>query len=415
MELITNRNNDEKNDRFGFYLSQAAKKTNVYIAVAFFTNNNFIEKALQNDCAVKLIVRLSKATSPKALRKIINLPNIEIRYYTSNHFHPKLYIFENDCAFIGSSNLTESALGINSEVNVKIEEENEEPFFQQLYGLFQEYWEQAIPLTLKDLSIFENIVDSNPDAGNDLFGKIKDALGEKNFNNFENKNKINQKSLFIDNFKRLYINYINNFKRLTEYYTVTDERRWNDIPLRIELDRFLWWIREYKCPGETYRNDKPITNQEILKNQIISLKKEFIVCEHKYLEEAYKNFTYIQEGFSSVEKINSADMDELFDILKNVHAFHDLFRFHIGGLEGLKSDFKKNDIKTIKKCLIHLIFDKEDYMERIYDCINLDEYKIQFQCFGENCAKELYGYVNNDNIPTCNGRTKKSMEWLGLK
>lgn len=61
-------------------------------------------------------------TSPSALSKLLEFPNIEVRAYTKSGFHPKGYIFRQSNYYsmiIGSANLTQTALGNNQEWSVK--------------------------------------------------------------------------------------------------------------------------------------------------------------------------------------------------------------------------------------------------------------------------------------------------------
>jgi hypothetical protein len=57
------------------------------------------------------------------------------------------------------------------------------------------------------------------------------------------------------------------------------------------------------------------------------------------------------------------------------------------------------------------LFGNGDYQERIYESIH-GKYKLME--FGANSVTELFGLVNNKDIPILNGRTRKSMEWLGF-
>ena len=95
MHLITNRNNIGRPDNMNYFLSQVCKNTKVKIAVAFFTDYKLIEKLLENGCSVDLIIRLNDGTSPDALSRIYKKANVRICYYTSTHFHPKLYLIPN--------------------------------------------------------------------------------------------------------------------------------------------------------------------------------------------------------------------------------------------------------------------------------------------------------------------------------
>jgi len=58
------------------------------------------------------------------------------------------------------------------------------------------------------------------------------------------------------------------------------------------------------------------------------------------------------------------------------------------------------------------LFGKGNYVERIFNAIYDSKYKLQV--FGENSIKELFGNINNENIPTYNGRMQRSMQWLGF-
>ena len=68
----------------------------------------------------------------------------------------------------------------------------------------------------------------------------------------------------------------------------------------------------------------------------------------------------------------------------------------------------------IKKTLSHLLHGSEgDYVARMADCIFDLNYRLQD--FGESCAPERRsGWVNNEDVPTCNSRTLKSLRWLGF-
>ena len=72
---------------------------------------------------------------------------------------------------------------------------------------------------------------------------------------------------------------------------------------------------------------------------------------------------------------------------------------------------EKNTEEDIKKSITHLLYGKGDHQERLYDTIH-GPYKLQE--FGDNSVTELFGLVNDQDIPIKNGRTVKSMEWLGF-
>ncbi|MHB8128275.1 MAG: DEAD/DEAH box helicase family protein [Mobilitalea sp.] len=89
---------------------------------------------------------------PKALKKLLEFSNIELRVYTKEHFHTKGYIFRKEDRYtfvVGSSNLTQNALKKNKEWNLRITSlENGELIQDTLYE-FNEMWNDAELLTLE--------------------------------------------------------------------------------------------------------------------------------------------------------------------------------------------------------------------------------------------------------------------------
>jgi HKD family nuclease len=79
----------------------AADGCNVYIAVAFFTESSVVESLIANGCHVRLVFRLGFPTNPSALQELMELPNVEVRYFTGHSFHPKIYIFGEKAALVG--------------------------------------------------------------------------------------------------------------------------------------------------------------------------------------------------------------------------------------------------------------------------------------------------------------------------
>src|SRR3990172_7124577 len=102
--LYTNRstNRDFAYNAFARY----GQSCDVLIASAFFSSADTIIGLLERGCQVQLIVRLAAATSPSELKNILRKPGVQIRYFTDQSFHPKLYIFGAACALVGSANLT---------------------------------------------------------------------------------------------------------------------------------------------------------------------------------------------------------------------------------------------------------------------------------------------------------------------
>ncbi|MFJ7684626.1 DEAD/DEAH box helicase family protein [Peribacillus butanolivorans] len=101
-------------------------------------------------------------TQPEALRMFLEIDSrIEVRLWKSNgvSFHPKAYLFqkaEQDSLFVGSSNLSRSALSHGVEWSLSVSDD-EEVFSQGLH-LFLEtfYSDQTIPLNQETLKVYED-------------------------------------------------------------------------------------------------------------------------------------------------------------------------------------------------------------------------------------------------------------------
>ena len=118
---------------------RGVKECEVFIAVAFFTEAEVVKRLVDKGCKVRLVIRLGFPTSPAAIEAVKG--KVDLQVYTSMSFHPKLYIFGDDVALVGSANLTHSAITSNQEVMVGISGQDE--CFAELAGIFQNYWDDA--------------------------------------------------------------------------------------------------------------------------------------------------------------------------------------------------------------------------------------------------------------------------------
>jgi hypothetical protein len=124
-------------------------------------------------------------------------------------------------------------------------------------------------------------------------------------------------------------------------------------------------------------------------------------------------YAKLRGTLGSAENINAASFDELFDALTASHAFHDTLRFHKGALSALRRDFTRdNDLAKVKETLTYLLYGPGDFVERMGNCIFNEKYALRW--FGRSCVQEIFGWVNGSDIPICNGRTVKSLRFLGF-
>lgn len=410
MENIFSNTNKRK-DFLGHELDKYAKDTEVLIAVAFFTHEQFIKKLVDNGCTVKLIVRLGFPTDPISLKSVMKMKNVLVRFYTSRSFHPKLYIFGNDKAFLGSSNLTQGGLISNQELNISID--SEDNTFNSLVEVFYEYWEQAEVLSNDILEQYKNMVSDLSKEYKRVEDKILSGIGfvsPPNDVDITKRKKDKSKEYEVSINKR-YQEYLIKFDLLKQSYLKVGKRKVseNELPLRIEIHRFLNWIRKNKAYKDLYLN-APVRTDKELGNFVEANIIEFFQDSSTNFDYEIESYQILKENFSTAEKIKSLSEEELLKTLKRVTSFYE----HIRRSENMNYQFEfinNNGIDKIKNTLIYLLFGTDDFTKRITNCINHPDYSLSR--FGNSCIQETYGWLNNDNIPICNERAFKSMRWLG--
>lgn len=403
-----------RRDWLKYEMEKFGRNVDVLIAVAFFTNSEFIKSLVGSGCTVWLIVRLGFPTSDQRLREVLNMQDVHVRYFTGNNFHPKLYIFGDDAAFVGSSNLTDAGLVSNAELNVRIEPED--PEFDRLKEIFWEYWEEAGVLKEDILHNYSHAVSQMFRANSEMEREVSKRIGDVIFPNIRRDIKRKSRSKeYEELYLKKYQVFLTEFQKLRRVYESVGKRKAseNQLPLRIEIDQFLSWVRESKARGESFL-EAPVRRGEDLDHFLSGVIEEFMVSEHRHLNYVVQQtYPKIIGNFRSEKNIDSLTPDEVFETLLVVHAFVDQLRFYTGGLDGLKETFlRENDISQIRNTIKHLLFGEGHYIRRMADCIFDPEYKLRH--FGRSCVRETYGWMNTTETPICNERTLKSMQWLGF-
>ena len=154
-KLVLNKDNET---RVGATLNkELAGCEEFYFSVAFI-NEAGIQYLLEtlnqlNDIGVKGKILTStylNFNAPKAFRRLLQIPNVEVRITNKENFHAKGYIFKSKDIYsmiIGSSNLTSSALSKNTEWNLKFVSTYNGELIEQTLNEFNSEWEDSIELT----------------------------------------------------------------------------------------------------------------------------------------------------------------------------------------------------------------------------------------------------------------------------
>lgn len=172
IELITN-------DLGSHLLRQIEKASSICVLTSFVMRSgvSFLKDALSHAVRSGADIKICTGdylfiTQPEALAELLSIDErIDVRLWRSNgiSFHPKAYMFqsaEEDCLFVGSSNLSKSALGNGVEWNLLVSDEKKvfNKALDEFLNVF--YADQTIPLnreTLKDYTAaYEEYHKDNP-------------------------------------------------------------------------------------------------------------------------------------------------------------------------------------------------------------------------------------------------------------
>jgi len=222
-----------------------------------------------------MIVRLGYPTSPKALQDIISNPNVEIRYYSAPSFHPKLYIFGEKAALVGSANLTDAAVISNQEIVVSIE--SEDPRFDDLVSLFSGYWREAKVLDQDTLDEYAAIYKKYYGAINgvqQIDRELQKKIGKTEYQNIgRDAAKHTVRSVFTDSYRKNYQEWVSAFDKVREIYISTGQRKNGiaTVPLRIEIDAFVSFVREKHAAGEGWKKPPVGWNDERKRGITVSI------------------------------------------------------------------------------------------------------------------------------------------------
>lgn len=397
-----------------FYLF-SDEPCDVFLISPFFSNAKIIGVLTDRNCSVRLIVRLGPATDPTALRTVSRFAGVQVRFYTSNLFHTKLYIFGQKAAVVGSANLTESGLMRNREVAAVIDPEDER--FDTLLGLFQRYWVDAKVLTPDRLDRYENIYRKDKRGKRDpIEADVTREFGDTVPSGVQvGRPKASKEKVYLESYRRTYQEFLEAFRIVEDRYRLTAKRHQPEevVPLRIEIDQFLSFIREEHTTGDSYYSE-PIRHGTDLEQHVDRYLEDWFNQRWSYLDEKIPlHYRQITNKLGSLETIESASAEELFDALDICHSIHDRLRFSRGGHSALKETFlKENDVFQVKKVLKYLLHGPGDYVTRLGACIFEEAY--QLRQFGRSAVQEVFGWVNREEVPICNGRTMKALRYLGF-
>ena len=399
-------------------IAAATQVQDVFIASAFFTESRTVEQIAQQGCNVRLIVRLGFPTSPGALASVSQMAPVQVRYFADSSFHPKLYVFGDRQALVGSANLTGAALLSNQEVVVSIGADDER--FSELALVFAEYWAAAKVVTPETLGKYQAIYNRHLRISKDIEDfdfAIEEEIGAHVFCNIgRSAQKPTLENIFLDSYRKTYQESVAAFRRIREVYAQAGNRKFGEdvIPLRLEIDSFLSFVRDTHTQGESWI-ETPLGWNDTRRRLVEDLVREWLATPWPHFEITIvqHNYPRLLAAFSSRDHLLAATDDGLFDALLTIHSFHDRLRFFNGGLGGLRAAFfGGNDGEHMRESLAHLVFGAGDVVERMAALLFDVRYRLNH--FGRANVQELVGWINTTDLPVINGRTTKVLRYFGL-
>jgi hypothetical protein len=411
--LYTNRHRKKESLQNAF--ERYGRNCEVRIASAFFTADEVIEDFVKNGCTVRLIVRLGAGTRADALARALLNREVRIEYFTyDSGFHTKMYQFGGSACLVGSANLTGAGKWTNPEVVVMVPPED--PRFDELRVLFEEYWDKAAALDTSSLERYRRLERENrPILLTGLDTAVEKEFGKVLFDGIERpEGKKTPIERYIRDFASENKAFREAFREIQTIYEGKGLRMAAELPLRFEIDQLLNFIREECATGESYL-EVPILSPAERKVKIESAIEGFRYANHAELEKIGEHkIPTLLACFRSKEAIEESSEDKIFDALVEIYAFHDQLHY-LGGPQQAKSRFfRENPVDRVRKTISFLLHAaRPDAVTRMAMCIHDVEYELRL--FKQGCVEELFGWINNEDVPLCNGRALKSIRWLGFR
>lgn len=138
-----------------------------FFSVAFITEsgvvsltNTLIDLEKKNVKGRIIASQYLEFTQPKALRRLLEFKNIDLRIITTGNHHTKGYIFRKNDVYsliVGSSNLTQNALSTNKEWNIKITSMDKGSLIHETLREFNSLYQAAVKVDSHWIEQYEDI------------------------------------------------------------------------------------------------------------------------------------------------------------------------------------------------------------------------------------------------------------------
>ena len=162
--------------------------------------------------------------------------------------------------------------------------------FSDLALLFNEYWSQAAVLTSDVLDNYARRY-ANKKAISDQIAELEISIdteiGEVLFSNINRGNKKkSSENLFIDEYRKTHQECLFAFTEIRQVYKAIGRRKAGDdvIPLLLEIDSFISYIREVRATGDTWL-EAPIRQRSERRSHIQAHVESWLDYSWPYFDE----------------------------------------------------------------------------------------------------------------------------------
>lgn len=138
-----------------------------FFSVAFITQSgvtvllNTLKELEEKQIQGKILAsQYLNFTNPKALEKLIQFSNLELRMAVDENLHAKGYIFKKSDSYsliVGSSNLTQEALSYNKEWNIKVSSTDQGALIKDTLTEFERIFKHAQPVDHEWINAYSSI------------------------------------------------------------------------------------------------------------------------------------------------------------------------------------------------------------------------------------------------------------------
>ncbi|WNJ97334.1 phospholipase D family protein [Vibrio ruber] len=381
-------NGFDKNELFAKKLNELGKLCNeACFVTAFFTQEQLIKIISSENKPIKLTVSLRPPTNPRALRAVMLLTNVEVRFL-GRELHSKLYGFaqgDKDSFLgasyhvaIGSSNMTNGGLYNNIETNVILEGSQAEEAYSQAIKIF----EYASPLTSSVLESYEEeLATYEPPIFHDI--TPSPVIVDKGYERIRNA-----------------------IKYIEDLCSDTIAQNYSNVPVSFVVDHFWHFIVEEK---RNEREALKLQTQNGPNDQLTKyLFNEFIQWDQSGEQYCHKMLSRADNLRNLLKTTRTLTASELKEIFLTFHASRYVDERYTGKADEF---IQRNSSQKITNSLRYLADESIPITDRI---AALQNEPLHLLGFGESAIKEFNGWFYPDKYPIWNKKSDRALNILGF-